>query len=332
MKYRGRLARWLILLGTIEQVEKKPEWRRGLNGFCAVEVISGSDLIWGGHPVIDGKKICPPVQIGIPFSLVDAYAQIFLENPPTIRHKMCEKIVFSSRHIVLGKRHHVPMRAWSYELEDCLRCGGDPSGSLCTGTHRYLERGETNFCALGMLRGFSGFGVGQFGSLLLEESADKLLKCARYTAPLPPVYSNIPCELKNHLWYGKYFGIALLEHCTKGGLLGGTPTSAAETFGDDASRRQILMHDFYDRTLAPEEADSSDDEDLTEEARSVLYTRRENEYLNYMKSLEAHEAMVCRFKDAEVGMSVVLLEIFPGCADAPYFRLFRTAKVDITFL
>ncbi len=51
-----------------------------------------------------------------------------------------------------------------------------------------------------------------------------------------------------------------------------------------------------------------------------------------MKSLEAHEAMVCRFKDAEVGMGVVLPEVVPGCADAPDVRLFRTAggfKVDI---
>jgi len=331
LSMRRPLARWLILLGTIEQVEKKPEWRRGLNGFCAVEVIGGSDLIWGNHPAIDGVKVTPPVQIGIPYSLVDAYSKMFFENPPTIRHRICEKIVFTSRHIVLGKQHHVPMRAWCYELEDCLRCGGDPSGSVFTGTHRYLERGETNFCALGMERGFSGFGVGQFGSLLSKESAELLLKSPEYMLVLPPVYSNIPCLVKVQLWYGEYFGHALLEHCTKGGLLGGMPTAAVDKYGYNPSRRQIVTHGFYERAVS-EEADSSDDEEMTEEARNALYARRENEYLQYMKSLEAHESMVCRFKDAEVGMGVVLPEVVPGCAEAPDVRMFRTAggfKVDI---
>jgi hypothetical protein len=190
---RRPLCRFLVYVGELSDVDEK----HGLFRYAfygAREVFGGDNAIWGDLPYVDGVRILPPVQLGIPFRHHRRLDARFSKDIPRvwIDEERCVEV--QRQHVVFAVTRLEPSGVWSYVLRDYIRTGGRTDCAQFTGLRHYMM-GQGSVVALaGMVRGRHGYAVGQFGALLRSDASETYFRNG-YGPSREVRNLHIPCTL-----------------------------------------------------------------------------------------------------------------------------------------
>jgi hypothetical protein len=164
---RRPLFRFLVLVGSTQEVEADDALVAKLKYICPEDLIGNSDEVWGRCPVVAGVEIKPPVQIGVPYPLHQTMLLRYGQRLPALSLSREKCIYFRRRDVVVATRPCMSYHVWGDLLRKMLRSGG------CYGACSYT--GLYSFCAgylipHGMIEGAGMCGyeevmVGQFGAV-----------------------------------------------------------------------------------------------------------------------------------------------------------------------
>ena len=139
-------------------------------------VFAGEGEVWGELPYIDGVRVVPPVQIGIPYAQRNRMAARFDRKLPAIWVEEERCIQIQRQHVVFAFDPYEAPGVWSYTLRDNLSMGGRADAAHFCGL-RNIVRGNGSVVFLaGMLKSKSGYGVGQFGALIVSSVAEAVFR------------------------------------------------------------------------------------------------------------------------------------------------------------
>jgi hypothetical protein len=165
---RRPMCRWLIYVGSKDEVSANHAAVKGLAYVDPKVVLSGANRLWGRLPMIDGVEVMPPVQLGIPAEYAEHMRKIFNAKLPVIFYSEESYIALNRHHIVFGDEKIVSPVVSSYAMRENLMCGGHPTAAAFSGLfHMKDGQGGSRHAVVanGMILGQNLYGVGHFGSL-----------------------------------------------------------------------------------------------------------------------------------------------------------------------
>ena len=165
---RRPLGRWLMYVGSKEEVSANHAAVKGLAYVDPKVVLGGPSRLWGRLPLIDGVEVIPPVQLGIPAEYAERMRKIFSAKLPVIYYSEENHIALNRHHIVFGDEKIKSPVVSSYAMHENLMCGGHPTAAAFSGLY-HMKDGQGGsrhaVVANGMILGQNLYGVGHFGSL-----------------------------------------------------------------------------------------------------------------------------------------------------------------------
>jgi hypothetical protein len=196
---RRPLCRWLIYVGSKEEVSANHAAVKGLAYVDPKVVLGGPSRLWGRLPTIDGVEVIPPVQLGIPAEYAERMRKVFSARLPVIYYSEESYIALNRHHIVFGDDKIKSSVVSSYAMRENLMCGGHPTAAAFSGLF-HMKDGQGGYrhavLANGMILGQCLYGVGHFGSLCSNLEADWLVGSEEYTSFPVDKNEKIPFVLR----------------------------------------------------------------------------------------------------------------------------------------
>jgi hypothetical protein len=157
-------------------------------------VFFGESEVWGELPYIDGVRVVPPVQIGIPYAHRNRMAARFDRKLPSIWVEEERCIQIQRQHVVFAFDPYEAPGVWSYTLRDNLAMGGRADAAHFCGLRNIVHGNGSVVFLAGMLKSKSGYGVGQFGSLIVSSVAEAVFRSS-FSPSEERFNVHIPCWL-----------------------------------------------------------------------------------------------------------------------------------------
>ena len=157
-------------------------------------VFSGEGEVWGELPYIDGVRVVPPVQIGIPYAQRNRMAARFDRKLPVIWVEEERCIQIQRQHVVFAFDPYEAPGVWSYTLRDNLAMGGRADAAHFCGLRNIVHGNGSVVFLAGMLKSKSGYGVGQFGALIVSSVAEAVFR-GSFSPSEERFNVHIPCWL-----------------------------------------------------------------------------------------------------------------------------------------
>jgi hypothetical protein len=287
----------MILLGWFSNVRHETVLMAGIPYFRPAEVLSGSIAVWGIPPVIDGIRVTPPVQVGVPRVFVEDFSSRYIEKDLIVREAFGSRFVLTKRHIVLAVEAYQEVGVWSYELECHMHNGGNVLCSQFTGNWRYCDRSQPAMVALGMTVGCSGWGVGQFGSLFRPVGTQIItITKPEYNVSVREPFSGIPASVTRVRRDNDEWEYSEWKHLWTGGMVSGSLYVKKAVQDFNFAKNQVDSHPFYGGIVG-EGSDS--DEDACSDMMAAIENlkRRDAEFARCCKDeKEAQDFLTFRSK------------------------------------